>query len=430
MSKKDNVSKKTAPNASNVIAPATPAETKMSAEITEVVSAAVTSSAWETYITPFATAIGKNIKDINDALKSLVGEPGEAAIALLQNEEDTPISDITDALKNLGVPKAVLNKAIRGLRKVQDIAGTDVSPALAANPAYNILPVVPDDTSFLEMLRVGGVSKVGAIEFISAIRAALADKKGLYDILTNLQAKMKQFAESQEEPCGPEYFRLKKLIARRSYAEIFAALDLDTTSIPKDDKDALLEKLESTLWNALNQFHSQVVAWMDSWNKNAANPGMLGVAIAAAVSGGRSGIPSGMMQPPATNVLRSGAEGVINRINKIFAGTGIVTARALAYDASNIKAILETPSLPAQIGAANRDQMLKMLNVDVSSDYVLLEQNLTRYALGVMELVKQTCGDNEIAYISALYTLGNAIPWETLNSFGSDSSPNRRTSKY
>jgi hypothetical protein len=116
--------------------------------------------------------------------------------------------------------------------------------------------------------------------------------------------------------------------------------------------------------------------------------------------------------------LRKAAEGVIDRINRVFAGTGIVTARALAYDANRVKEVLKTETLPAQLGAANREQMLKKLGVNVSSDHVVLEQTATRFALGVMNYPKIDAGDREYAYLTALYQLGVSIDWELLDGSG------------
>jgi hypothetical protein len=229
---------------------------------------------------------------------------------------------------------------------------------------------------------------------------------------------METFAETQEEPCGPEYYKLRKMVTRRSYAEIFAALEIDGASITQEKKNLLLKKLESYLWIAVSGFNQQLNAWVTTWQQGMSNPGMMMTAMATMMAGGGGvGLPAGMMQPPLTNALRTSAEGVVDKINRVFAGTGMVVARALAYDASNIKQVLENPNLPTQIGVTNREQMLKTLGVNVSSDYVLLEQNLTRYALAVMDFSTPTKvpSDREVAYLSALWNLGNAIPWDQLS---------------
>jgi hypothetical protein len=403
-------------NPTNPAAPVIP----MSVSITEVVpaSAPVASDAWTAYIKPFADSIGKSVLDVTTALKKLVGDPSDEAVSLLQNEEFTPFDEIKAELS--GVPIAKLRMAVGMLRKKVEPMAVVMSGSSASTPAaialYDILPGVPDDVSFLEMLRTGGILKVGATEVISAIRAALANRVGIYELPNELVRRMETFAETQEEPCGPEYYKLRKMITRRSYAEIFAALDIDGASITQEKKNQLLKKLDSYLWVAISGFNQQLSGWVTTWQQGMSNPGMMMTAMAAMMAGGGgAGLPAGMMQPPLTNALRASAEGVVDKINRVFAGTGMVVARALAYDASNIKQTLENPSLPAQIGATSREQMLKTLGINVSSDYVLLEQNLTRYALSVMEFPTRVSSDREVAYLSALWNLGNAIPWDKLS---------------
>ena len=102
------------------------------------------------------------------------------------------------------------------------------------------------------------------------------------------------------------------------------------------------------------------------------------------------------------------------QINKVFAGVGIPVTMALAYDAMRIKEVLENASLPMQIGAPNREQMLKMLGVGVTADYVRLERNICRYALGIMEYPNVTAGQEDLAYLQSLWMLGSQIPWDRL----------------
>jgi hypothetical protein len=129
-------------------------------------------------------------------------------------------------------------------------------------------------------------------------------------------------------------------------------------------------------------------------------------------------LPPGLMAPPDASSVRDSAESVINSVNKIFAGIGIPIAKALAYEAYNIKMVLENTSLPASLGAVNREQMLKMLKADISSDYVRLEANVTRFMLSILELPKIMAGPQESVYLGAMLQLGLSIQWDKLISSG------------
>ena len=86
---------------------------------------------------------------------------------------------------------------------------------------------------------------------------------------------------------------------------------------------------------------------------------------------------------------------------------------ALGYDSLKIKEVLDTPSLPAQVGAANRDQMLRMLDVAVTPDYSRLEENMVRYLLAIIRY-PTIAADAELGFLTALTMLGGQIPWAKL----------------
>jgi hypothetical protein len=67
------------------------------------------------------------------------------------------------------------------------------------------------------------------------------------------------------------------------------------------------------------------------------------------------------------------------------------------------------------IGATNRDQMLRQLNVDVSSNYTRMEINLTKYVMGILNIKDVPAGNEETAYFGSLFMLGNQIPWDTIS---------------
>jgi len=75
-----------------------------------------------------------------------------------------------------------------------------------------------------------------------------------------------------------------------------------------------------------------------------------------------------------------------------------------------------------QVGAVNRDQMLKQMGAAVPSDYPWLELSVKQYVLGVINLPNVTVGRTETDYLTDLWQLGTAITWDKL---GLGSSPSR-----
>lgn len=284
-----------------------------------------------------------------------------------------------------------------------------------------VLPIVPTDASWLEALKTGGVLKIDQSTVISAIRAALAHRANFFVIPGRLVELMEEFADKNEEQVDPEFFRLRKDMTRKSYAEIFEAIDgLDGNYVTEGRKKELFKRIDQNLWPAILGFYNQLKSWQEAWMQGAANPALMMNTMMMMTSGGMGAMPPGMMQPPDTGILRDYADAVADAVNKVFAGTGVQIAAALAYDASKIKETLSNPRLPSLIGVANRDQMLRQLGVAVSATYPRLEQNLTRFVLAIMQVKDQPAGNEELQYFGTLFMLGSQIPWDQLSEIASD----------
>lgn len=326
-----------------------------------------------------------------------------------QKPED--LTNLTEAdLTKIGFKTLQARSFLKKLTPAPEVAATNPMTSVAM---LDVLPALPDDSSWLQSLKVGGILKFNRETVIGTISATLASRVGLYELPKKLVEGMETHSESLDEPVTAEFFEMQRMLTERSYADIFAAIPGATGRYAtKERKEALLGKMNSTLWSSLTSFQSQLNGWIKSWQETSANPAVM-MSMFTTIAGGGN-MPVGMMLPPPTDTLRDSAEGVITSINRIFAGTGIIVAMALAYDAQQIRKALENPNLPAQLGAANREQMLKKLGVAVSSDFPRLEANLKRFALGIIELPNVTAGQTELAYITALYQLGVMIPWDLL----------------
>lgn len=370
-------------------------------------------NAWEVQIGGFATAIGKTKEEVSTALESLTGPAGDSALEVLNNpdairEEDLETLFVRGELKvPIGVFRAHLSKLRHSRPQIEA-----PSDALTSQN-FDMLPSVPEEDSFLEMLKVGGVLKVGKTEVISAAKAAIASSLGIYDLPVTMMKRMEQFATEQSEPVGQDFYKLQTLMTSRKYAEVLSALNVPGSFVTERRKRELLDLINGRLWVSLRGFNDQLDSWQSAWSKGVANSPML-LASLAFGQAGQGMLPPGMMSPPPTDTLRDEAEAVIESINGIFAGTGIPVSRALAHDAVKIRAILEEPALPAATGFQTRDQMLKGLGLAVGGDFVRLERNVIRFALSVMELPKISSGREEYGYLAALLQLGASIPWDKL----------------
>ena len=330
-------------------------------------------------------------------------------IKVLGVETPSDIAELTEAdLTAAGLPVVKARKLLDAIKPTK----TPDAPMVSSAAFEAVLPSVQDDESWLKALKTGGVLKVDQSTVIAAVRAALAKKVGLYDVPSKLSNAMEEFADTSEEQVDTTFYALRDQMTRRSYGDIFAAIPgLNGTFVTETRKKQLLARLEQYLWPAVIGFNAQLKGWQESWMQGAANPTMMMMAL---MGGNAGALPPGLMQAPDTAVLRDAADAVKDSVNKVFAGTGVQIASALAYEAAEIKKSLEDPRLPAMIGVANREQMLKKLGVAVPATYPRLETNLTKYILGVMSLEDQAAGDEELKYLGALFMLGNQIDWTQL----------------
>lgn len=333
----------------------------------------------------------------------------------VENIDDLIILTESDLL-SAGFKTVQARKFLASLKAPEPVANEAVNPNSFGPASFTnyegILPMVPDDESWLKSLKAGGVLKVDQSSIIAAMRAALAFRVGLFDIPGKLVVAMEKFADDNENPVEESYFAISKQITRHSYAEVFSAIDgLNGEFVTERRKKQLFDRMNQYLFPAISDFYVALKNWQENWLQGASNPAFMMYTL---MNRGSS-LLSGMVQsPPDTGVLKDSADAVNNAINKTFSGMGMVISTALAYDATQIRDTLQNPKLPALIGAANRDQMLKMIGANINPTYPRLETNLIRFILGVLQVSDQTAGEEEVQYFSALAMLGSQIQFEQL----------------
>lgn len=356
-----------------------------------------------------ADAVDKKLQELgvsDDMINKIKSELGAETLDDLSGLTETDMVGV-------GMKKIPARNLLKALAPPEPAASVAAS-AMNSMSLDAVLPSVPNDASWLEALRTGGVLKVDQSTVIAAIRAALGHRAGLFTIPASLVGLMEEFSDQIEETVDPEFFKLRKQLTRRSYAEIFEAIPgLEGSYVTDARKKQLFDRVDEYLWPAIISFYEQLKSWQEAWMQGVANP-MLVMSAFMATSGGGGVMPPGIMQPPDTGVLRDSASDVADAANRVFAGVGVQIAAALAYDATKIKETLENPRLPSLIGTTNRDQMLKKLNVAVPATYPRLETNLTRYVLAIMQVKDQPAGNEELQYFGAMFMLGSQIPWDQL----------------
>ena len=324
------------------------------------------------------------------------------------------VEDLTKAgMKLVKARKLVAD--LKATSKPVATPATTVAETRAIQSQFEVLlPAVPTDESWLNALKTGGILKVDESSYIAAIRAALADRAGLYKVPEALAKAMETYADETDEQVDPTFFKLRKSLTRRAYGDIFAAIDgLDGSFITESRRKEFLKRIRENLWPAIYESYQALDSWYQTWRASFSDPSMLIAAIGGGLSGG--GIAGmGMITPPDTATLHDAGDTLVESINRVFRGTGVQVAAAMAYDANTIRDTLEDSRLPSMVGVKNREMMLKKIGANVSSNYVRLEQNLVKYVLGFAKHDTVT-SDVEVNYFVALWQLGTQINWAELN---------------
>ena len=335
----------------------------------------------------------------------------ELGVEELDDLASLEVADLTGA----GMKLAKARKLVAELKNTSKPA----APAVAAAETRAIqsqfealLPSIPTDESWLNALKTGGILKVDESSYIAAIRAALADRAGLYNVPDALSKAMEKYADETEEQVDPTFYALRKSLTRRAYGDIFAAIDgLDGTFITDARRKEFLSRIRDTLWPAIAESYRTLDGWYQTWRASFSDPSMLIAAIGGGFSGGAAGMS--MITPPDTAQLHDAGDTLVDSINRVFRGTGVQVAAAMAYDANTIRNTLEDPRLPSMVGVKNREMMLKKIGASVSSNYIRLEQNLVKYVLAFAKHDTVT-SDVEVNYFVALWQLGTQINWAEL----------------
>ena len=335
----------------------------------------------------------------------------ELGVEELDDLASLEVADLTGA----GMKLAKARKLVAELKNTSKPA----APAVAAAETRAIqsqfealLPSIPTDESWLNALKTGGILKVDESSYIAAIHAALADRAGLYNVPDALSKAMEKYADETEEQVDPIFYALRKSLTRRTYGDIFAAIDgLDGTFITDARRKEFLGRIRDTLWPAIAESYRTLDGWYQTWRASFSDPSMLIAAIGGGFSGGVAGMS--MITPPDTAQLHDAGDTLVDSINRVFRGTGVQVAAAMAYDANIIRNTLEDPRLPSMVGVKNREMMLKKIGASVSSNYIRLEQNLVKYVLAFVKHDTVT-SDVEVNYFVALWQLGTQINWAEL----------------
>ena len=339
----------------------------------------------------------------DEVIKKITEEYG------VETMEEFATLEVSDLL-NAGVKLAKARKLSKELKKPQKPSLEGIYEAgIILNQMDVLLPTVPDDETWLNTLKNSGILKVDESSYIAVVRAALAEKVSLYSVPSILIRAMEKYADDTEDQVEISFYALRKSLKYHTYDSVFSTIDgLDESFITDKRRKEFFDRIKETLWPTIAASYESLGSWYKIWQATTPDPTMFFATLSGTLTGAENNVIS--VAPPDTSMLHDIGDELIDSINRIFRGTGKQLAAMLAYDAKNIRDILNNPQIPMMVGTKNRDLMLKRIGANISSNYVRLEQNLVRYVLSFLKHNLVT-SDVEVNYFLALWQLATQIDW-------------------
>ncbi len=368
------------------------------------------------------------VKPTGDPVTLRLAEVGITDVVVVEKIKTMGAESVEDLnslqegdLVGVGVPVLRARKAIAEFERISNVPVSEISYLRQPGGLVHsdsVLPSVPDEISWLTALRAGGVLQVEQSTVMAAIRAALADRYGLFGVKKLLVGAMEAHIDVTEEQAPAEFFALRKELTRTAYGDLFEAIDgMDGSYVTPAKKQELLRRINADLWPAIITFNEQLAGWYESWCGQA-NPmmmmGMFAQASANASGGNTMVMPPGMMTAPDCGILRDAAFHVNDRLNRSFRGTGVQITAALAYEANGIIKTLSNNRLPMLCGVDTRDLLLKKLGIAIPATYERMEKSLTKFVLSIIDAHNVMPGNDELQYFGTLHMLGIQIPWSEI----------------
>ncbi len=405
---------------------------KATGEVVETVTAekapetAVESSEWNKTVGMFAKAIGMSLGSVNDALNSLVGEPGDEALGYLLNEEDCETGDIKKALPD--VAKAKLNNAIRTILRPKPAvkeaapASASAAPATAGmqQAAASLPPVPTDFESFIGVLRAGGTLKVKPGIVMSGIQVWFANRFNLDGIVRKIETQIVDVSTRRGNPVPAVYDNFSSLAAQRKYAEILTAIGvppgMGVKKVPKKYVDEMQGKLGEILIPAMRDFDTALSTWVNTGLSSEGGQAGLAALMQQQLTGVSSPFAAFAAAPADAMLLIDEATRIIERVNQCFGGLGERAAAMCAHDAQQIRVAMQLPELPAALGYVDREDMMSGLFGEelVSIADERTERALVQWALAILDLPNKTEGAETNGLLVGMWQLRPSLPWDRL----------------
>ena len=394
---------------------------------TPTVSLPPVSGRWAELIAAFCTTLKRDAALVEARLVEEVEARDDAALAILAA---TPVETFVGWLtaEPVKAKEAMVRAAVTALKtalnpaepaKAKESAPTAMPTTLRA---ARLLPQLPSEASALESLVVGGVLRGGITdaEVVGAVKGEMADAIALYDGPAKIVEAIERASETNATPVTDleGVLALVNDIRRaRRLDDVDDVTVNSTTASPRNRKEAV-RRIREIMYPALGRHFLQVHAWFTSNQAQGFDVNTMLGAFGALATGNVAGLAGLTQVAPVDGLIAATAE-LNEAVNLTFAPIYTrPTLKAMAYHALRVAGYLDPngPQLAmilANTGKNTREELIKALNINVTSAYLRTERALMEYVYAAMAMRNVSESDLPL-YATQLHQLGLTIPWAQL----------------
>lgn len=359
------------------------------------------------------------LPEITDDIKAKLGELGVDCV-------DDLAALNAEQLKGLGLKPAKVNRLLDEARKLSEgekpetamaptgpvMGGGVMSPVAAtAAPVAVALPQVPNTETVLRGLKISGklAPGVNSSVCITLVQAAVATPLDLMSVPKRLMKRLEEQANKMDTPVGNVFFDIMAEINKSKYSDVLSLVaGGKSPTIMASWRKNLADRVEKILQPAL--LHSIEASREFLARLMQMSGAMVGVNFVGGMQYDvkMQAMLQALNQVPDTGEIHELADYLRDAFNKTCAGTGLVTATKVATEYIRVKEILDFPELYVQCGVTNRDELVRVMNLQVPGALVRAEEALTAFVYAMIELDKVPA-DVEPAYVVQMCNLAMRI---------------------
>lgn len=181
-----------------------------------------------------------------------------------------------------------------------------------------------------------------------------------------------------------------------------------------EERNRFLVRMHEKFWDCLESFYSE----LEGWRKGRRESQDVSESLASAFSG--------EVQIYDATQVHNAALALGDTINRVFAGTGVYAATALALDNDTLQRILSEMDF-RQFGVQSREQLLAQLGCAVPAEMMAAEIAISKLVWNAMLVTNQVAGSvDEQRFLIELAAIGTNRPWNQIKSLA----VNRKDNKF